>query len=122
MSSEQLDASNTLMKVLAAGAVAALRPNRMYVPDFQKEIMPVYLQLKAMIEERYGQSVDVDLLDSGPGSPERQQAMVQQLQASGAAGDEAVMHQARKLAAIIAEENPQSFWAANVAETPDDFS
>jgi hypothetical protein len=121
MSTEQLNASDTLMKVLAAGAVAALRPNRMYVPDFQQKIMPVYLQLKALIEERYGQLVDVDLLDSGPGSPERQQAMVQQLQASGAADDEELMGQARKMAAIIAEENPESFWAANAAEPPDDF-
>lgn len=118
MSTEQLNASDTLMKVLAAGAVAALRPNRLYVPDFQQEIMPVYFQLKAMIEERYGQSVDVDLLDIGPGSPERQQAMVQQLEASGAADDEELMGLARKMAAIIVEENPESFWAANVAESP----
>ncbi|MBK8904856.1 MAG: hypothetical protein IPM53_26995 [Anaerolineaceae bacterium] len=114
-----MDASDILVKALAAGATAALRPNRMYLPDFQKEIMPLYLQLKALLEERYGSTVNVDLLDIGPGSAERQEAMAQQLQASGAANDEDVMQLARKLVAIITDENPESIWASNVAEPPE---
>jgi len=114
-----MNASEILMKALAAGATAALRPNQMYRPDFQKEISPVYLELKAMIEARYGQAVNVNLLDIGPGSPDRQAAIIEQLQASGAADDEAIRHQAQKLLTIIAAENPESIWASNVAEPPD---
>ena len=114
-----MNASEILMKALAAGATAALRPNQMYRPDFQKEISPAYLELKAMIKERYGQAVDVNLLNIGPGSPDRQEAVTQQLQTSGAADDEVVLQQAQKLLTIIAAENPESIWASNVTEPPD---
>lgn len=119
MKPEQLDASDILMKALAAGATAVLRPNRIYLPNALKHITPVYGELKALLEERYGREVNVDLLDIGPGSAERQEAMSQQLQASGAAADEDVMRLAKQLVAIIADENPESIWASNVAEPPE---
>lgn len=119
MSMPKMGNSEVVTKALADGATAALRPNRMGVPDFQKEISPVYRHLKAVLKERYGQAIDVDLLDIGPGSAERQKAMFQQLQTSGAAQDEEVIGLARKLVAVIADENAESIWASNVAEPPE---
>ena len=71
------------------------------------------------METRYGREVKVDLLDIGPGSAERQEAITQQLQTSGAADDQDVTHLAKKLVAIIADENPESIWATNIAAPPD---
>lgn len=119
MKPEQLKASDILVKALAAGATAVRRPNRLYLPNALKHITPVYGELKTLLEARYGREVKADLLDIGPGSAKRQETMAQQLQASGAADDQDVMHLAKKLVAIIADENPESIWATNIAAPPD---
>lgn len=106
-----------LTKALAAGAIALFRPNVMDLPESEKEIEAAYLDLKEMIQAQYG-SVDVDLLDLGPGSAERQQAMDEQLQEAGATKDEGILRQARLLLDIIAEEEPKALWASELAEPP----
>ena len=112
-----MDAKTTLMKALAAGAVTWFRPNQMDRLESQKVIGMAYQQLKEMIQERYGQ-VDVDLLDIGPGSAERQEAIMQQLQEAGVTADEKILHQAQVVLDIIAEENPEALWASEVPKQP----
>lgn len=106
-----------LTQALAAGAVANFRPNRLNGPVYREDMTNAYLQLKEMIAEKYPQ-VDVDLLDIGPGSAERQQLIARQLQEAGVAQDEQILHQARTVLEIIAEENPESLWASQPAEPP----
>jgi hypothetical protein len=114
---EQPDPKTILMKALAAGAVASFRPNLMGLPDSQKDIVLAYQELKEMIQAQYPQ-IDVDLLDVGPGSAERQEAMTQQLQAAGVTEDKEILRQAQTVLDVIAEENPESVWASDVAEPP----
>lgn len=106
-----------LMKALTSGALLAFRPNLMnqHGSQTQEEISTRYLELKAMIQERYRQ-VDIDLLDIGPGSAERQEAMHQQLQEAGVIKDKEILAQAQKLLDLISEENADSLWASQVAD------
>ena len=114
---ESMDAKTMIMKALAAGVVAMLRPNLRDRHESQREIEDAYQALKAMIKAQYEQ-VDVDLLEIGPGSAERQEAITQQLVEAGATEDESILHQAQLVLDIIAEENPESLWASEVAEPP----
>ncbi len=112
-----MDAQTMLTNALAAGAVLTLEPNQRDLSESLRNVEPVYLKLKELIREQYGQ-VDIDLLDIGPGSVERRQAISQQLQKAGATENEAVMRQAQVLLNMIAEENPTALWAAKPAEPP----
>lgn len=111
-----MDAQTLLIRALAAGAAAMFRPNLVDVPDFQKEIEPAYLNLKEMIQERYAQ-VNVDLLDVGPASAERQQRLGQQLQAAGVTEDRAILRQAQAVLDTIGEEYPSALSASEVVDS-----
>lgn len=113
----RMNPTNDLTKALAAGAVAMFRPNRTDGPVYREDLTNAYIKLKEMIEEKYAQ-VDVDLLDIGPGSAERQELIARQLQDTGAVQDEEILSQARTLLTIIAAENPESLWASDPAEPP----
>lgn len=102
---------------MAAGATAAFRPNLMDRHESQNEIAEATQTLKKMIQRQYPQ-VDIDLLDIGPGSAERQNAVIEQLQATGATEDEAILRQAQVVLDIIADEEPEALWAAKPAESP----
>jgi hypothetical protein len=114
---ERLDAKSMITKALASGAVAMLRPNPEDKHDSQKGIADAYQALKAMIEKQYEQ-VEVDLLEIGPGSAERQEAIAQQLDQAGAVEDENILRQAQLVLDIISEEDPTALWASEVIEPP----
>ena len=114
---EEMDSKTRLMKALAAGAAADLRPNLMGRHESQNEIAEATQTLKKMIQRQYPQ-VDIDLLDIGPGSAERQSAVAEQIQAAGAAEDEAILRQAQVVLDIIGDEEPEALWAAKPAESP----
>jgi hypothetical protein len=111
-----MDAKTTLIKALAAGALLMMRPNPEAGPQAQ-EAPEAYLALKRMIRERYKQ-VNVDLLDDGPGSAERQQAMAQQLQAAGVVDDEEIVQQAKETLQAIDDEESSTLWASEPADEP----
>jgi hypothetical protein len=115
--SEHADPQNLLTKALAAGAVAAFRPNLMDRPESQRVIVAAYQKLKEMIQDQYRQ-VDVDLLDIGPGSVERQQTIAQQLQAAGVTEDKDVLRQAQLVLDAVAEKDPSALWASEEAKPP----
>jgi len=117
MKKSQIDAAARLTKALSAGAVIMSRPNLIEGIGPEDQIKAAYLKLKALLQNEYGQ-VDEDLLDIGPGSAERQEAIANQLEAAGATEDEAVMQQAQKLLDIIDEADPAAIWASTVAEPP----
>jgi len=106
-----------LTKALAAGAVVMMRPNQWYSPETLEEMETAYLKLKEMIRAQYTQ-VDVDLLDIGPGSAERQQQMARQLQEAGVTEDEDILRQARLVLENITEDDPAALWASEVADEP----
>jgi hypothetical protein len=114
---ESMNAKSMITKALAAGAVAMLRPNLRDRHESQRKIEEAYQTFKAMIEAHYGQ-VDVDLLEIGPGSAERQAAIAQQLDEAGATEDEDILRQAQLVLDIISEEDPTALWASEVAEPP----
>lgn len=114
---DQTPPQNRLIEALAAGAAARLRPNLRDRHESQTPITDAYQQLKDMLEAAYGQ-VEVDLLDIGPGSSERQQVLAQQLEEAGATEDEAILRQAQRLLDIIAAENPAALWASDEPESP----
>lgn len=117
MGNSQMDAKTRLTKALAAGAVIMSRPNTFEGTGPESQIKVAYQKLKALLQEQYRQ-VDEDLLDIGPGSEERQEAMANQLEEAGATEDEAVMQQAQALLDIIYKEDPSAIWASAVAEPP----
>ena len=106
---------NPITKALAAGAAAVFRPNRTGGPVYKEEIADRHEALKEMIRTQYPQ-VEIDLLDIGPGSVERQQAITQQLQESGAAQNEEIQQQAQYLLETITDKNPESLWATDEAD------
>ncbi len=110
-----LDAKTKLVKALAAGAVATLRPNRMGKLESQTGIDNSYYELKEMIRERYPQ-VDVDVLDIGPGSAERQKAIASQIEDVGVVDDEEILYQAQLVLNAIAKNNPEVLWASSTAD------
>lgn len=87
------NSTDQLTKALA-GAVAIFRPNRTDGPVYREDMSNAYLKLKEMIQEEYPQ-MDVDLLDIGPGSAERQQLIALQLQDAGVLLNEKILYQAR---------------------------
>lgn len=104
----------TIKTALAAGAAANFRPNPS--ADVKEPLDESYLTLKSLIEQKYPQ-VDVDLLEVGPGSAERQEVMIEQLREVGAAEDEEVLRQAQVVLDTAAELDPQVLIAAEVSET-----
>lgn len=117
MQNNQMDAKTRLTNALSAGAVIMSRPNIIKGIGPEEQIKPAYLKLKQLLEERYSQ-VDKDLLDIGPGSAERKEAIANQLAEAGATEDEAVMQQAQAVLDIIYEVDPTAVWATAVAEPP----
>lgn len=89
---DQLD----LTLVLAAGAAAVFRPNRMEVPISERALYDAYEALKALLRERYP-AVELDILDISPDSVERRALLDEQLRRSGAAADEDIQAQAAAL-------------------------
>jgi hypothetical protein len=115
---QDMDSKSTLTKALAAGAIVMFRPNLMERPASpQREIDQAYLDLKELLQEKYEQ-IDVDILDFGPGSAERQQAIAQKLQDSGASEDEEILRQAQIVLDLIREEDPAALWASEPAKPP----
>lgn len=110
-----MNSINEITKALAAGAAAVFRPNRTGGPVYKREIADDYVELKEMIRAQYPQ-VDVDLLDIGPGSAERQQLISKQLQETGAINDEAIQQQAQRLLQTISEKYPEALWASEEAD------
>ncbi len=118
MENRQLDAKTRLTKALAAGAVIMSRPNLFKGSiDPEEQVKPAYQKLKGMLQEHYGQ-INADLLDIAPGSAERQEAIANQLEESGATEDEAVMQQAQAVLDIIYKVDPAAIWATAEAEPP----
>ena len=108
----------TIKTALAAGAAANFRPNP--IADIEDTISEEYLTLKLLIEQRYPR-VDADLLDVGPGSAERQEALIEQLREAGVAEDEEIVRQAQVVLDTAAELDPDVFKGAEVSEkTPHD--
>lgn len=104
---------NTIKTALAAGAAANFRPNPS--ADTKEPLSEDYLTLKSLIEQKHPQ-VDVDLLDVGPGSAERQEAMLEQLREVGVAEDEEILRQAQVVLDTAAELDPRVLNAAEVSE------
>ena len=98
-----------IVKALAAGAASSLRPNVMGLEN--TIVIDRYQNLKELIGRKYAQ-VDENLLDIGPASAERQQQMMAQLQAAGAAEDEEILRQVELLLAAIEEHDPEAIWAS----------
>lgn len=108
----------TIKRALAAGAAADFRPNPS--ADTKHPLSEEFQTLKSLIEQKYPQ-VDADLLDVGPGSAERQEAMVEQLREVGADEDEEILRQAQVVLETAAELDPRVLNAAEVSEkTPHD--
>ena len=108
----------TIKRALAAGAAANFRPNPS--ADTKYPLSEEYQTLKSLIEQKYPQ-VDTDLLDVGPGSAERQAAMVEQLREVGVAEDDEILGQAQVVLETAAELDPRVLNAAEVTEkTPHD--
>jgi hypothetical protein len=112
-----MNPETVLTKALAAGAVAMFRPNVVKRHEGKRKIDREYLELKALIKEKYPQ-VNADMLDLGPGSAEAQGAMAEQLKEAGVTEDDEVTHQAQALLKAISEEDPSALWAAQPAEPP----
>jgi hypothetical protein len=117
MKDDYMGSEFIVTKALAAGAVATQRPNLGGRHEALTEIADAYQALKGMIASQYGQ-IDVDLLDIGPGSAERQKIITQQLEEAGANDNEAILRQAQLVLDIIAEENPESLWASDTPQSP----
>ena len=105
---------DTIKTALAAGAAADFRPNPS--ADTEYPLTENYQTLKSLIEQKYPH-VDVDLLEVGPGSAGRHEAMIEQLREAGVAEDEEVLRQAQVLLDTAAELNPSVLEAAEVSET-----
>lgn len=103
---------------MAAGAAANFRPNIFAAGHV---ITDDYLALKSLIKQKYP-GVDVDLLDIGPGSAERQEVITEQLREAGIAEDEEVLRQAQAVLDAIAEHDPKALKAAEVTEKSPDHS
>ena len=117
MENRQLDAKTRLTKALAEGAVIMYGTNLKGSIDPEEQVKPAYQKLKGMLQEHYGQ-INADLLDIAPGSAERQEAIANQLEESGATEDEAVMQQAQAVLDIIYKVDPAAIWATAEAEPP----
>lgn len=104
---------NTIKTALAAGAAANFRPNPS--ADTTEPLSENYQTLKSLVEQKYPQ-VDVDLLEVGPGSAERQEAVIEQLREAGVAEDEEILRQAQVVLDTAAELDPQVLIAAEVSE------
>lgn len=100
---------NLIVKALAAGAANNMQPNIMGLEN--TAIIDQYHDIKELLARKYAK-VDADLLDIGPASVERQQLLLTQLQAAGAADDEELFYQAEILLAAIQEQDPEALWAA----------
>ena len=98
-----------IVKALAAGAASNLRPNVVGLENLV--VIDQYQALKELIGRKYAQ-VDENILDIGPASAERQQKMMDQLQASGAGEDEEVLQQVEVLLSAIMEHDPEAIWAS----------
>lgn len=85
-----MDASNKIALAMAMGAAANFKPN---VHETDNPVMDAYVRLRALLDERYPR-VSADMMDVGPGSEERRQALAQQLAQAGADEDTAVLRQA----------------------------
>lgn len=102
-----MENSSIIMQALAAGAAASFRPNQTTVPVTERPLNQSYAALKEMVRQKYPQ-IEVDLLDIGPASAERQQKLAGQLEASGALADEALQAQAKTVMVEIYEHEPEA--------------
>ena len=117
MTEHKMEPNELLIKVLAAASVATSLPNMMNRREERQELGQVYQSLKDLIQDKYPQ-VNVDLLDLGPGSEDRQEALSRQLAEQGVTEDEEIVRQAEQLFEVISSEAPDSLWASENAETP----
>lgn len=98
-----------IVKALAAGAASRLRPNVVGLEN--TIVIDQYQTLKELIGRKYAQ-VDENILDIGPASAERQQQLMDQLQATGIGEDEEVLQQVEVLLSAIMEHDPEAIWAS----------
>lgn len=106
-----------IVKALATGALIEFRPNSASTALDEDEILDEYMALKELIQLK-SSKIDADLLEPGPDSVERRQLLATQLEAAGAAADEAIVAKAQHLLDLIAEKDPESLWASQIPETP----
>ena len=99
---------------MSAAAAAQFRPNgfAQIRPDVQ-----AYLALKQLLADKYP-SVSQDILDVGPASAERQNALKVQLQQAVVEKDTAILHHAKQLLAYLLQHDSKSATAvfATVAD------
>jgi hypothetical protein len=108
-----------ILQALAAGAAAAFRPNLTNkTPVTERGMNEKYEMLKATLRQNYPQ-VEIDLLDVGPASAERQERVAAQLEAGGALADEELQAQAAALLAEIYEQRPGAATAVGLHQKPD---
>jgi hypothetical protein len=96
-----------LALVLAAGAAAVFRPNRMTVPVSERALYDAYEALKNLLRARYP-TVDLDILDISPNSEQRRNVLEEQLRQSGAVTYEDVQAQAATLMSEIFAHAPEA--------------
>ncbi len=108
-----MNPADAIVLAMAAAAAARFRPNAFYQERPEEQ---TYLALRRYLAERFP-SVPADILDIGPGSTERQAALKDALQQSGAADDPLVRQGAAHVARLVAGNNPSS--ATAVFSRPD---
>lgn len=107
-----MNAADAIVLAMAAAAAARFRPNPFFDPRPEED---AYLALRRDLAERFS-TVPADILDIGPGSPDRQAALKAALEQSGAADDAGVRQAAGQLARLVAANAPES--AAAVMPNP----
>lgn len=100
---------------MVLGAQANLRPTA-YDTVQNGSIAPekAYFQLKQAIREK--SNIDVNILDNGPGSPERRQILAEGLKQSNLTDDAEVRQRARLMLESVLRRSPRTILAARFSE------
>ncbi|MCB0036359.1 MAG: hypothetical protein KDE51_20145 [Anaerolineales bacterium] len=104
-----------LVLTLGVGAAAENMPN---ADVFSQKAVDNYIQLREMVEEEF-RRVDADLLEVGPGSPERQEKLRQQIEETNLSENNAIMAQAKVVLENVVEYVPGA--AAALKKDPEDL-
>lgn len=111
-----MDNKTLIVNALAVGAAASFRPNVMYLPEDEKQVINAHDELKALIGQKYS-DVEATLLDIGPANAERHQLLAEQLQKAGASDDQEVMALVRHLLRVALDEEPEALAAVGLGPT-----
>ena len=102
-----MDPLTSLVTALAAGAAAALQST------IEQVVKDSYAALKGLIQRKYAQ-VNLDQLETNPGSKNRRGVVEEDLKAAGAETDTEVLQKAQELLEIIQRQAPEAAAAIGV--------